>query len=78
VIFTVDFFRGKREMWGGKRRGILMVSSFNISVEQNILNLQSAPEKYFRKTFLENQCMHTLVNSSLSFMVPFFYFVPAI
>lgn len=48
------------------------MSSFTTSVEQNILTLQSATEKYFQKPFLENQCMHTLVNNSLVFMVPFF------
>lgn len=48
------------------------MSSFTISVEKNVLTLQSATEKYFKKLFLEKQCMHTLVNSSLVFMVPFF------
>lgn len=48
------------------------MSSFTISVEKNILTLQSATEKYFKMLFLEKQCMHTLVNSSLVFMVPFF------
>lgn len=48
-----------------------MVSSFTISVEQNILTLQAATEKYLQQPCLENQRMHLLVNSSLGFLVPF-------
>lgn len=57
--------------WEQKGR-IPVVSSFTISFKQDVLTLQSATKKCFPKAYLEDQCMNTLVNSSLVFMVPFF------